>query len=317
MCPDAEHSAGGAAGPRKLRVTVLCGGPSAEREISLQSGEAVAAGLRAAGHEVYVGDIRPEDLSALDHPADVVFPALHGTFGEDGTLQRILEGRRIPYVGSDSAASAIAMDKVRTKEIARSIGLATPDYEVWDRDRLGASPQTALPLPVVVKPVDQGSSVGTWLVREPGEFEDAVNDAIGRFGRALVERFVAGHELTVGIVGDRELPPIRIQPKRAFYDFTAKYQDETTEYLLDTGHPPELLDRLQRDSRRIYSEVGCRHLSRIDWLIDDNSEAWLLEINTLPGFTSHSLVPKGAAAVGISFEALVDWLVRMAREDAS
>jgi D-alanine-D-alanine ligase len=295
---------------RELRITVLRGGPGAERDISLASGKAVAAALRHRGHDVFEADVGPEDLSALDRPADVVFPALHGTFGEDGQLQRILEKRGIRFVGSGAAASALAMDKTAAKQRAIEMEIDTPAYEVWSE--VDDDPHTMLPLPVVVKPANQGSSVATFIVRDAGGLAPAVREVIGSFGRALVERFIAGDEITVGILGGEPLPPICVRPRRAFYDYQAKYADDATEYLFDAGHTAALLERVQAASRRIFHALGCRHLGRVDWIADADERPWFLEVNTIPGFTSHSLVPKAAARVGIPFDELVERLVFMA-----
>ena len=301
-----------AATPNKLRVTVLAGGPSAEREISLASGNAVADALRERDHDVFLADIGPDELSALDHPADVVFPALHGTFGEDGTIQRIMEERGICFVGSGSRASAAAIDKVATKKVAIGVGVPTPTYEV-----VTPPAKPSLPVPVVVKPIAQGSSVATALVRDVSKLDEAVAAAAGTDGRALVEQFIPGDELTVGFLGNRTLPPIRIQPRREFYDYQAKYQDDRTEYLFETGFSSALLERAETLSRRVFEALGCRHLSRIDWIVGPNEGLWFLEVNTIPGFTNHSLVPKAAAKIGIPFDELVERLVRMAMEDHS
>ncbi len=299
---------------RVLRITVLAGGPSAEREVSLESGRAIADALRRRGHDVLLADVAPSNLAALDQPADVVVPALHGTFGEDGTVQHLLESRGLPYVGSDSRVSAIAIDKIRTKELVRDAGVRTPPWEEWTAATLAARDLPAMGLPVVVKPVDQGSSVLTAVVQEPQPFAPAVRAVLAAFGRALVERFIAGDELTVGIVGETVLPPICIRPKRGFYDYDAKYRADDTEYLFDAGHAPALRDEAARLSRRVHDLLGCRHLSRLDWMVDESGTLWFLEVNTLPGFTSHSLVPKAAARAGMDFDELVERLVLLALE---
>ncbi|MEW6249425.1 MAG: D-alanine--D-alanine ligase [Planctomycetota bacterium] len=308
----------------RLRVTVLCGGPSAEREVSLVSGRAVADALRRRGHDVFIADIGPEQIEALDQPADVVFPALHGTFGEDGTLQRLMEHRGLRYVGSDASSSALSIDKVASKRAVLAAGIPTPAYEVWvacsngvavpeDHDPVSPAPAAPLiPLPVIVKPVDQGSSVGTTIVRHAHEFPAAIRETTRLFQRALVEQFIAGEELTVGIVGRDALPPIVIRPKRQFYDYVAKYEDDATEYLFDAGYPAELLEEAQALSLRVFAQLGCRHLARVDWMIDRAGRLWFLEVNTIPGFTTHSLVPKAAAHAGIGFDELVERLVFMA-----
>lgn len=295
---------------RKLRVTVLAGGPSAEREVSLESGRAIADALRRRGHEVFMSDIGPENLAALDRTADVVFPALHGPFGEDGTLQSIMQQRKIRYVGSGSRASATAMDKVASKKIAIALGADTPEYEL-----VTGRAETRLSPPLVVKPVDQGSSVGTSIVRRADDVGPALEKVIRPFGRALVERFISGDELTVGIVGDETLPPICIRPSGEFYDYEAKYVANDTQYLFDAGYAQQVLDRAREMSKRIFDEIGCRHLARIDWMVDCDQRLWFLETNTLPGFTSHSLVPKAAAYIGVSFDELCERLVFMAATD--
>jgi D-alanine-D-alanine ligase len=300
---------------RKLRVTVLCGGPSAEREVSLNSGKAVAEALQRVGHTVFVSDIGPEQTDALEMPADVVFPVLHGPFGEDGTVQRMMEARGLRYVGPDSRASALAMDKAATKRCVAAGGIDTPASELWDAERVARGGAANLPFPVFVKPVDQGSSVGSGVVKTPTEFLPFVKPVVARFGCVLVEQFIAGTELTVGLVGEQTLPPICIRPHEGFYDYHAKYVAGDTEYVFDAA-PPEVLSRAQALSRRVFELVGCRHLSRVDWILDPGNKLWFLEINTLPGFTSHSLVPKAAARVGISFEQLCDRLVQMAFEEA-
>jgi D-alanine-D-alanine ligase len=295
---------------RKLRVTVLAGGPSAEREVSLDSGRAIADALRRRGHDVFMSDIGPENLAGLDRAADVVFPALHGPFGEDGTLQSIMQQRKIRYVGSGSRASATAMDKVASKKIAIAVGADTPEYEL-----VTGRAETRLAPPLVVKPVDQGSSVGTSIVRRADEVGPALEKVIRPYGRALVERFISGDELTVGIVGDETLPPICIRPAGEFYDYEAKYVANDTQYLFDAGYSQQVLDRAREMSKRIFDEIGCRHLARIDWMVDRDQRLWFLETNTLPGFTSHSLVPKAAAYIGVSFDELCERLVFMAATD--
>lgn len=299
---------------RRLSVTVLYGGTSAERAVSLDSGKAVAEALRRRGHDVYLADITPDNLAALDRSTDVVFPALHGTWGEDGKLQTILEQRGVSFVGAGSAASALSIDKAACKDLAAAAGIPTPGYYVVDRDKPDKAPW-AWQGPVVVKPVDQGSSVHTYLVHRESDLPAALETVLGHYGRALVETYIAGEELTVGILGDRPLPPICIRPRTEFYDYQAKYEDEATEYVFDAGLPEALLERAAIMSVRVFADVGCRHLARVDWMLDREQRLWFLEINTLPGFTSHSLLPKAAARIGIAFDELVERLVRLACED--
>ena len=298
-----------------MRITVLAGGPSAEREVSLDSGRAIAAALLERGHQVHLADIDPDDLSALDVPADVIFPALHGTFGEDGQLQQIMEQRGLCFVGSGSAASALAMDKVRSKELAARIGCETPAWRVADATNLAALLADVKP-PVVVKPVDQGSSVTSFLVRADEDLDQAVQTVVAKHGRALIEQFIVGDEITVGLLAGDPLPPVCIRPKVEFYDYDAKYYADDTEYLFDFGRGKPWHETVRTQSAAVFREIGCRHLARVDWMLDAQERLWFLELNTLPGFTSHSLTPKAAASIGIEFGELVERIVRMAWEDA-
>lgn len=299
-----------------MKITVLYGGPSAEREVSLVSGKAVAAGLRTAGHEVFESDIRPDDLSALDRPCDVVFPVLHGAWGESGELQEILEQRGLPFVGSGSAASRLGMDKVATKRAWEAAGLPTPPYRVI------TSVDTALPEePCVVKAIDSGSSIDVYVFKGAAEGvtspTEAARRVIAQHGKALVEKFISGPELTVGLLEERPLSPIRIVAKGEFFDYEAKYRANDTEHRFDTGLAPELIARCQALAQEANAVVGARDLARIDIMIDqETSQPYLLEINTLPGFTPKSLLPEAAAHAGTPFPQLVDRLARRAADRA-
>lgn len=305
-----------AAARATLRVTVLAGGPSAEREISLKSGAAVAEALRRRGHEVVIADIRPDELSALARPCDVVFPALHGTFGEDGQVQRLMAERGLRFVGSDARASAIAMDKIAAKHIVAALGFDTPEFEEVTEATL-AHGRWRLAPPVVAKPVDQGSSVDTAVCRTSAEIAAALEKIVARHGRALLEEFITGPEMTVGVLAGEPLPPICIRPRTGFYDYHAKYQANDTEYVFDTGYDSLWVERLQNLSCRVFAAIGCRHMARIDWMVDDAGRPHFLEVNSLPGFTSHSLLPKAAARRGIDFDELCDRLVRLAHEESA
>lgn len=295
-----------------MRITVLRGGPSAEREISLISGKAVADGLRQGGHDVFESDISPADLSGLDHPADVIFPVLHGAFGESGELQEILESRNLKFVGSGSGASRIGIDKIATKEVWKQAGLPTPPWNVVLRGE--AFPE--IDGSCVVKAIGSGSSIDVFVCKAPAEApaqaKDALTKVLSRHDRALVEKYIDGVELTVGILEDRALPPIRIVPKAEFFDFEAKYKSADTEHRFDTGLPDDLIARVQDFALRAHNAVGCRDLSRVDVMIDQDHRPFLIEINTLPGFTPKSLLPEAAAKTGISFVQLVDRLARRA-----
>jgi len=294
---------------------VLMGGSSVERAVSLRSGRAVAEALESLGHEVLRRDVRADDVSALDEGEfDVVFIALHGTFGEDGQLQDVLEGRGIRYCGSVAGACRVAMDKVEAKRRFVEAGVRTPAYDVADDGRVGEVVEN-WSVPVVVKPVDQGSSVDCYVVREARELRARVSELVGKYGRCLVEQYIDGRELTVGVVGDESLPVCEIRSRREFYDYAAKYEDDRTEYIFDIDLPAALLERVQRQSLAVHRALGCRDMSRVDWMIDGQTlEAYCLELNTIPGFTDHSLLPKAAARAGMSFERLCQRIVDLAMQ---
>ncbi len=295
-----------------MKITVLFGGPSAEREVSLVSGKAVIDGLRSMGHEVFPSDISPENLSGLDHPADVIFPVLHGQFGESGELQEILEARGLPFVGSGSKASRLGMNKVDTKRAWEKAGLPTPSYRVIHRG--DAIP--SIPGSCVVKAISSGSSIDVFLCKaaaeSPAPARAAIEDILSRHQSVLVEQFIQGPELTVGLLEEQPLAPIRIVPKAEFFDFHAKYKAKDTQHLFDTGLPPAVIEKCQGLARRANEVVGAKDLARIDIMLDGDHNPFLLEINTLPGFTPTSLLPEAAKHAGIEFGPLVDRLAQRA-----
>jgi D-alanine-D-alanine ligase len=291
-----------------MQVTVLCGGPSAEREVSLSSGRAVIEGLCAAGHEVFASDISPSNLTGLNRATDVVFPVLHGAFGESGELQEILEQRGLAFVGSGSVASRLGMDKVATKRAWQAVGLPTPTWEVITR----AAPAATIGAPCVVKPIDSGSSIDVAICHTDIELDLACDHILKTHETALVERLIEGPELTVGLLEDQPLEPIRIIVKREFFDYAAKYQQCGTKHHFDLGLPREVSDRVRELAREANRIIGCRDLARVDIMLDKQLEPYLLEINTLPGFTPTSLLPEAAAHAGIDFPHLVDRLVKRA-----
>ena len=301
---------------KKLDITLLCGGISAEREVSLLTGTQIAEALRTVGHRVWQSDISPNDLSALDHrPCDLIFPALHGMFGEDGQLQQILEDRGIPFVGSGSAASRLGMDKAATKSCLLEHGVPTPNWQVVYPHKYKESwtPATGIGYPCVIKPINEGSSVGCKICTTLDQARAHLAETLPKFGAMLVERFIDGYELTVGILDGRTLPTIWIKPAVAFYDYEAKYTREDTQYVFDIPLPAETLVEVAHIAEETHRNIGCRHLSRVDVMVDKRTnEAFVLEINTMPGFTSHSLVPKAAAKAGIAFTELCDRLAKMA-----
>lgn len=294
---------------RELDITILAGGPSVEREVSLHSGEAIHAAMTRLGHHSVVCDVGPDDLTALDRPTDLVFIALHGEFGEDGTIQAELDARRIPYSGSDAAASRTAMDKVESKRRFQRAGIATPDFEVINRENAEAA-LARFPLPAVIKPVASGSSVDTHIVRTSDALRAASNDLLNKYGEALLERLVEGPELTVGILGGDALPVCEIRTEREFYDYEAKYVDDHTEYRFDLDLPASLIERVKTMSLAAHNALGCSVFSRVDWMIDASTlEPLALEVNTIPGFTGHSLLPKAAARIGMNFEELCQRII--------
>jgi D-alanine-D-alanine ligase len=295
-----------------MKVTVLYGGPSAEREVSLISGNSVMDGLRQAGHEVFGSDISPTDQRGLDHPCDVVFPVLHGQFGESGELQEILERRGVPFVGSGSIASRLGMDKVQAKRAWENQKLPTPAYEL-----ITAGTATRVKPPCVVKPVDSGSSIDVFICRGEAEADDACHRVVTRHGRALVEQYVKGVEVTVAVLEDRALSPIRITTNHDFFDYTAKYVGNDAQHHFDLRLPEMLVKQLKDVALRAHDALGCRDLSRTDFMVDEKHRPWLLELNSMPGFTPKSLLPEAAAHDGIPFAQLVDRLVCRAYQRAS
>jgi len=295
--------------PVPRRITVLMGGPSAERDVSLHTGEAIAIALESLGHQVRRADVRPDDLSALDEPADMIFVALHGTWGEDGQLQAILEERRIRYTGCDPQASALAMDKVRTKRRFAEVGVPTAPFEHVTPTNAGAVAER-FEVPAVVKPVAEGSSVDCTIARDRPSFSSAIERLMNDYGEALAERFVDGPELTVGVLAGQALPVCQIQPSSDFYDYHAKYEADDTTYLFEIDLPEGLLERVQQLSVRAFEALGCRDMARIDWIVASSSgQPFCLEVNTIPGFTDHSLLPKAAARAGIGFADLCQRIV--------
>ena len=302
-----------------LDITVLMGGPSAEREVSFMSGTAIAEALERIGHRVTRADILPNDPSALDGKGiDVVFIALHGEFGESGGVQRLCEARHLRYTGSPPRASELAMDKAASKQFFRQAGLATPDWMIIEDFH---SPQqyrpwlAELPPPVVLKPVDGGSSVDITIARSEASRDEALQDMLEKYGRAMLERLIEGRELTVGILGDQALPLLEVIPAREFYDYVAKYSDGAgTRYVFDHGLPDETVQAVQAAAIAAHQALGCRDMSRVDFILKADGELQVLEINTIPGFTSHSLLPMAAARAGIGFEELVDRIASMAAQ---
>jgi len=288
------------------KIGVLMGGPSSEREVSLRSGAAVAKGLAEAGYDVTSVDIGRNGLT-VPEGIDAVFIALHGSFGEDGEIQRMLEEKKIPYTGSGPEASRRSFDKLLSKEIFIGAGLPTPEFAV-----VGKGAENPLPLPVVTKPVREGSSIGIHIVRRADEWPAALEDTLRYGEQALVEQYIPGRELTAGIVCDEVLPVIEIAPAEGYYDFHAKYQRHDTRYIVPAEIPDEVSARCRKLAGEAYRALGCSGLSRVDFRMTSGGELFILENNSIPGFTEASLLPKAARAAGIPFPELCDRIMRAA-----
>lgn len=310
-----------------LHVVVLGGGPDAERQVSLTSSKFVAEALRSTGQfrvtSLTVDRLTPGEVRSIE--ADVFVPVLHGLWGEGGPLQELLEADGRPFVFSGSRASRLAMDKIATKFTAMQVDVPTTPAHVLDlRDA-----SCPLPLPVIVKPVHEGSTIGLYVVTSVSEWtaarraileDDAARQASGAPARSyMIEPKIGGtvraRELTVGLLDGKALPIIEIVPADGLYDYEAKYTRNDTEYLLDPSLPSGVVDQLKRYTEALGKAIGVRHVARADFMLDSEGKPWLLEINTIPGFTDHSLVPKAAAHAGMPMPALCAKLVEMAVRD--
>ncbi|MCC6285952.1 MAG: D-alanine--D-alanine ligase [Phycisphaerales bacterium] len=301
------------------KVLVLMGGPDAEHEVSVQSGAGVAGALRASERvEVIERVIREMDLPSLRAlPGEVIFPVLHGPFGEGGPMQDLLEADGRPFVGCRAPAARLGMDKLATKVLAATLGVPVLTAAVLNPG------DTVCPigLPAVIKPVHEGSSVGLHLCRDAQSWEGAIRDVFsegrGAHRANMVERMASGRELTLGLLDGSALPLIEIIPASGVYDYEAKYTRDDTRYVVNPVLPLGVGERIARHGQMLSRAIGVRHLARVDFLLDGAGTAWCLEVNTLPGFTSHSLFPMAAAAVGLRMPDLCVRLVELALRDAS
>lgn len=294
---------------RKLNITVMLGGPSAEREVSLRTGAAVARALRSLGHAVAELDPRTPDWK-LAAGVDVVFLTLHGTYGEDGTVQRQLDALGVPYTGCDAEASRIAFDKVLTKERCLATGVPTAKYVTVN------SPFVPLPedlsLPMVLKPSRQGSSVGLQFIERAEQWPAAVRESLKYDSEILVEERIIGRETTVGILDGRALPVVEVRPKQGSYDYQNKYTAGSTEYFCPADFDAATTKRIQDAALGAFQAVGGRDYSRVDVMVRPDGSPVVLEVNTLPGMTETSLLPKAAAAAGMNFTELCQLMVELA-----
>lgn len=302
-------------------VAVVMGGPSAEREVSLNTGAAIANALREYGYTNVVEiDLDPRNFGKqlAESKAEVVFNAVHGLYGEDGRLQTLLEIREMPYTGSGMIASVSCMDKVITKRVLRDAGISTPACLIVNKKESGIKEKIMqrFSLPVVIKPASQGSSIGVEIVKEENQLDEALANAFKYSRDILVEEFIGGKELTVSMMQkDGEvvaLPVIHIAPHSGTYDYHSKYTKGATEYICPADLDEETTKKVQEISKQAYEVLGCSGVARADVMLDEEGNGYVLEINTVPGMTATSLVPKAAAAAGISFPELCNIILQSA-----
>ena len=305
----------------KLNISILYGGASTEHKISIQTGLAIAEAIK----DRYNLDMINLDSEIYNAPhllvgSDLVFNALHGGDGENGSIQSFLDLHHIPYTGSGAKPCKIAMDKNITKLIAKSVDIQTPNWILLKRNQhtgmqLHYNQPSKFSYPYVVKPSSEGSTFGLTIVKEKSELEEAISHASEYGDEILIEEFIPGRELTVGILGNKPLPIVEIKPSHDLYDYECKYTEGMSEYFV----PAELSDSLERslseDALKIYKTIGCRHYARADFRLNEAGEHYLLEINTLPGMTSTSLLPKAAKAAGLEFPDLIDTIIKIASMD--
>ena len=300
----------------KVRVAVIYGGTSAEREISLMSGKQVLAHLQSAGVNAFSLDLGDDDQDQLKQlqqaNMDVAFIMLHGRGGEDGTLQGALELMSVPYTGCGVLASSLGMNKLMTKLVWLAQGVATPAYEILNNASNWTEVAQRLGLPLVVKPVHEGSSLGINIVDSVATLERAYRDAATYDRQVMAEQFIDGDEYTVPILNDYSLPAIRLETDNTFYDLEAKYYSDKTRYLFDNPMTQAQQKAMQDECRCAFEVLACRDWGRIDVMRDKQGKNWLLEVNTVPGMTSHSLVPMAAQAAGLSFSQLVLVILNLA-----
>jgi D-alanine-D-alanine ligase len=328
---------------KNLKVALLLGGTSPEREVSKSSCYSINKAIKNLGYEVKLidpayGTNQPEDenaffteedyteisnknyvdaiQSSLLDDVDVVFIGLHGKWGEDGTIQSLLELRGIKYTGSNVLSSAMSMDKLMSKIMFKHYDIITPHWLHVEKDTAGQdtiidSIEEKLKYPCVVKPNDQGSTVGLTICNSKEEVPDAVKLALKYSDKALIEEYISGHEVTVGILDDKALPVLEIKPKHGLYDYECKYTSGMSEYEVPANFPDNVKNELQEQAVKAFNVLGCRGYGRADFRLSEDIRPYCLEINTLPGMTSTSLVPKMAKAVGISFEELIDTIIKL------
>ena len=296
------------------KVAVLLGGKSSEREISLMSGTAVLEALQRQGVDAHAFDTGQRNLADFAvEEFDRAFVILHGRWGEDGTIQGALDLMGVPYTGSGVMACALAMDKWRTKLVWQAAGIPTPRFEMLHATSSFAATARELGVPMIIKPAREGSTIGLSKVNDAKEFEAAYREAVKHDPLVLAEQFIDGPELTAAILDDESLPLVRIEAPGHNYDYNAKYFSDETQYFCPSGIAPTLEDRIRRLCADAYRIIGCSGWGRVDVMLDGDDQPWVLEVNTVPGMTGHSLVPMAAKATGLSFDQLVIRILEGAR----
>ncbi|HTF99240.1 MAG TPA: D-alanine--D-alanine ligase [Nitrospirota bacterium] len=301
------------------KIGVLLGGLSSEREVSLASGRAIVKALEEKGYRPASLDVDQDIARKIrEQSVEVAFIALHGRFGEDGAIQGLLEVMGIPYTGSGILASALGMNKIASKQIFRAQGLHVGAYEVASSAHMGRVEDAVerIGYPAVIKPSAEGSSVGVSLVYNKEEIASARECAFRYGPEILIEKFIKGREVQVGILGDRALGAIEIVPKRAFYDYSAKYEPGMSDHFFPARIPGEVYQKTLAAGLAAHRALGCRGYSRVDFIVDEQGDPYILEVNTLPGMTATSLLPDIARGVGISFPDLAEEILRLALEGA-
>jgi D-alanine-D-alanine ligase len=294
---------------KKKKIGVMMGGLSREREISLRTGKAILKALLERGYHASSIDVGQDIAETLvKEKIEMAFIALHGRFGEDGTIQGMLELMRIPYTGSGVLASALALNKIMAKKVFFCENIPTPTYEVFLREEIEKKmpKATSIPIPLIIKPAREGSTIGVSIVREEGELGSALMEAGKYDEEILVEEFMKGKEITVGILEDIPLPVIEIAPKSGFYDFRSKYTRGETDYIIPARISREKYLYAQEISLKAFRVLGCSGCGRVDLMTDENENPFVIDVNTMPGMTETSLLPKAASYAGISFEDLVE-----------
>lgn len=314
---------GTAIDPKNINVALLAGGASGERDISIASGQGAREALEEAGFNVMTFDpvFRSDLRSLMDGNFDVAFLCLHGKYGEDGTIQGMLEVLGIPYTGSGVWSSALAIDKIRAKVFYRHYGIPTPDsITMYDKPTMsGAEVIEKVGSPCVVKPANEGSALGVHIVKTPEEVEEALKESFQHDREVLIETYIKGTELTVSVLGNDDpvaLPVIKIVPQAEFYDFQSKYAPGGSQHICPAPLSPEETERVQKTALAAHKALGCRGVSRTDIIMDEQGKCWTLETNTVPGMTSTSLFPDAGRAAGYSFPELCTKLIELALEDA-